>query len=147
MLQNKKYIAIGSDHAGLDLKNKVIHYLNEKGYEVKDFGTFNSESVDYTDFAHSVARAVGTEQHDRGILICGSGVGVSITANRHSHIRCALCWNAEIARLSRQHNDANILAMAGRFLSEQESHEIVDAFLNTDFEGGRHLTRIGKMNC
>lgn len=141
-----KSIAIGSDHAGYDLKVKVMAYLKEKGIEFVDYGTNSSESVDYTEYAHQVAKVIEKNEHPCGILICGSGIGVSITANRYRHIRCALCWEPEIAVLARKHNNANVLALAGRFTEITTAKKIVDAFIETDFEGGRHLIRIQKIN-
>jgi ribose 5-phosphate isomerase B len=140
-------IAIGADHAGFDAKQKIIDYFNNKHIQYHDFGTYSSESVDYPDFAHPVASAVERKEFSSGILICGSGQGVNITANKHQGVRSALCWSVEIAKLSRQHNNANILALPGRFLKEEEIINIVDVFLNTDFEGGRHATRANKIPC
>jgi ribose 5-phosphate isomerase B len=140
-------IAIGADHAGFEAKSKVINFLNDKHIYFKDFGTYSNDSVDYPDFAHPVAMAVEKKDFDLGILICGSGQGVNITANKHQGIRSALCWNKEIATLSRQHNDANILAIPGRFLNDNDLIEIVNAFLDTDFEGGRHANRTAKISC
>ncbi|MCC6252286.1 MAG: ribose 5-phosphate isomerase B [Bacteroidia bacterium] len=140
-------IAIGSDHAGFEAKSIIIEYLKSKNIEYKDFGTYSTESVDYPDIAHAVAKAVENKEFTIGILICGSGQGVNITANKYAKIRSALCWNTEIATLSRQHNDANILALPGRFLKKNELLDIVDIFLNTSFEGGRHLNRVNKISC
>ncbi|HRG60099.1 MAG TPA: ribose 5-phosphate isomerase B [Bacteroidia bacterium] len=140
-------IAIGSDHAGFYAKELIKKYLSEKQISFEDFGTYSTDSVDYPDFAHPVALSVENKQCDLGILICGSGQGVNITANKHQGIRSALCWNSEIAALSRQHNDANILAIPGRFLQENEIINIVEAFLKTPFEGGRHANRTQKIPC
>ena len=140
-------IPIGADHAGFILKGKIIQFLESKGYEVKDFGCFSEESIDYPDFAHPVAEMVEENTGMLGILICGSGNGINMTANKHKGIRSALCWNKEIAELARQHNDANIVALPARFISEEEAIEIVDTFLGTDFEGGRHQRRIDKISC
>lgn len=140
-------IAIGSDHAGFERKQVVLAFLQEKGIEVKDFGCYSTDSVDYPDFAHPVALAVEREEVDKGILLCGSGNGISIAANKHAGIRAALSWNKEIASLARQHNDANILALPARFISDNEAIDIVDTFLNTTFEGGRHQNRIDKITC
>lgn len=140
-------IAIGADHAGFDAKNKVINWLKIKQINYHDFGTYSNESVDYPDFAHPVAIAVENKQFDLGILICGSGQGVNMTANKHQGIRSALCWTKEIAALSKQHNDANVLAIPGRFLNDMELLEIVETFLNTLFEGGRHANRTNKIPC
>lgn len=138
-------IAIGSDHAGYHLKEKVLVYLRDLGYELTDFGTYSEESVDYADFAHPVANAVEGGVVDYGIVLCGSGNGVNITVNKHRNIRSALCWIPEIARLARSHNDANVLAIPARFITEQEAYEIIDIFLSTSFSGGRHCTRIEKI--
>ena len=140
-------IAIGADHAGFEAKNKIINWLKDKQINYHDFGTYSTESVDYPDFAHPVASAVEKKQFDLGILICGSGQGVNITANKHQGVRSALCWSKEIAALSKQHNDANVLAIPGRFLNDHELIEIVDTFLNTSFEGGRHANRTNKIPC
>lgn len=141
-----KVIHIGADHAGFELKTKVKDYLETKGIEVTDHGTYSLESVDYPDFAHPTAAAVA-DSGGMGILICGSANGVCITANKHNGIRAALCWNADVARLARQHNDANILCLPARFLSEEEALEMVDIFMETPFEGGRHQNRVNKINC
>jgi ribose 5-phosphate isomerase B len=138
-------IAIGADHAGFDYKEALNLFLKE--HEVKDFGTYSSGSVDYPDFAHPVAFAVESGEFDLGILICGSGNGIAITANKHQGIRAAICWNTELAELARKHNNANILCLPARFISIKEAQEITTTFLNTAFEGGRHATRVGKMSC
>ncbi len=138
-------IATGSDHAGYKLKEAVNKHLAEKGFKVKDFGTFNEDSVDYPDFAHPVADAVESKEVDFGIIMCGSGNGINMAANKHKGIRAALSWNAEIAKLARQHNDANILTLPGRFIEEAEALKAVDAFLETSFEGGRHQKRVEKI--
>ncbi len=140
-------IAIGADHAGFEAKNKVIAFLKDNQISFKDFGTYSNDSVDYPDFAHPVANAVEKKEFDLGILICGSGQGVIMTANKHQGIRSALCWSKEIATLSRQHNDANVLAIPGRFLNDEELIAVVEAFLNTPFEGGRHANRAQKIPC
>jgi ribose 5-phosphate isomerase B len=140
-------IAIGADHAGFEAKEKIIMYLKHKHILFHDFGTYSTQSVDYPDFAHPVASAVECKEYDLGILICGSGQGVNITANKHQGIRSALCWNTEIAALSRQHNDANVLAIPGRFLKEEEIISIVETFINTKFEEGRHANRTKKIPC
>lgn len=144
---SQKIIPIGADHAGFNLKGKIIQFLESKGYEVKDFGCFSEESIDYPDFAHPVAEMVEQNTGMLGILICGSGNGINMTANKHKGIRSALCWNAEIAELARQHNDANIVALPARFITEQEGLEIVETFLGIAFEGGRHQRRIDKISC
>lgn len=144
---SQKIIPIGADHAGFNLKGKIIEFLESKGYQVKDFGCFSEESIDYPDFAHPVAEMIEQNTGMLGILICGSGNGINMTANKHKGIRSALCWNTEIAALARQHNDANIVALPARFISEQEALEIVETFLGTAFEGGRHQRRIDKISC
>lgn len=138
-------VAIGSDHAGFRLKETLKTYLQNKGFEVKDFGTYSEEWADYPDFAHPVAKAVETNQAEKGVLICGSGNGVNMTANKHHNVRSALCWNEEIAKLARQHNDANIIALPARFMDEKEAEKCIDAFFSTAFEGGRHKERVKKI--
>ena len=138
-------VAIGSDHAGFRLKETLKTYLQNKGFEVKDFGTYSEERADYPDFAHPVAKAVETNQAEKGVLICGSGNGVNMTANKHHNVRSALCWNEEIAKLARQHNDANIIALPARFMDEKEAEKCIDAFFSTAFEGGRHKERVKKI--
>ncbi len=140
-------IAIGCDHAGFPFKNPIAAYLKSKGYEVLDFGTNGTPSVDYPDFAHPTAQAVESGKAERGILICGSGNGVALTANKHTSIRCGLAWNEEVASLVRQHNDANMIALPARFITLETALKIVVIFLNTEFEGGRHATRVGKIPC
>ena len=141
----KKRIALASDHAGYYIKEKVRKYLIEQNYEIHDFGCFSEESVDYPDFAHPAAREVESGKYDMGITVCGSGNGINMTANKYQGIRSALCWNEEISRLARAHNDANICALPGRFVSEAEAILIVKTFLSTSFEGGRHKRRIDKI--
>jgi ribose 5-phosphate isomerase B len=140
-------IAIASDHAGFELKGVLIKYLTQKSHEIKDFGSYGPESVDYADFAHPLANEVENGNFKFGISICGSGNGINMTVNKHQGIRSALCWNKEIAILARSHNNANICALPARFISESEAIEMVDAFLSTNFEGGRHQTRISKIPC
>jgi ribose 5-phosphate isomerase B len=140
-------IAMGGDHAGYDLKNELRTYLLEKGYETDDLGAFSAESVDYPDFAHPVARMVESGKADLGILICGSANGVAMTANKHENIRAAIAWKKEIAELARQHNDANILCLPARYITVDEAKEMVDAFIETPFEGGRHQRRVEKIAC
>ena len=142
----KRKIAIGADHAGYKLKGELITFLKKKDYEVVDFGCPSEDSIDYPDYAHPVANMVETEEII-GILICGSGNGNSMTANKHSGIRCALCWSEEIAVLARQHNDANIISLPARYISPLEAKLSVDAFLGTEFEGGRHQRRVDKIVC
>ena len=140
-------IAIGCDHAGFPFKTPIVTYLKSLGYEVLDFGTQGTPSVDYPDFAHPTAEAVASGTAQCGILICGSGNGVAITANKHQTIRCGLAWNEEVASLIRQHNDANMLALPARFITLETALKIVGIFLETEFEGGRHATRVGKIAC
>ena len=142
----KEIIPIASDHAGYELKEKVIEYLKSKDFEVKDYGTYSSESVDYPDFAHQVGSAINNAKYKRGIVICGSGNGVQMTVNKYPNVRCALCWNEEIASLARQHNDANVISLPARFIDENTALRIVDIYLNTPFEGGRHQRRVEKIN-
>lgn len=143
-MESKK-LAIGSDHAGFECKENLKVWLGTQGIEILDFGTYSSDSVDYADFIHPVAVCVENHEVDLGIIICGSGNGAAITANKHQGIRAALCWNVEIASLARAHNNANILAIPARFVSSQEAQEIAQAFLETPFEGGRHQQRIQKI--
>ncbi len=142
---NNMQIAIGSDHAGFELKNDVIVYLLEKGYELQDMGPDSADSVDYPDFAHKVANAVATQENTLGILICGSGNGVCITANKHQGVRAALCWEPELGSLARQHNNANVLCLPARFIPQEKAFAIVDAYLEASFEGGRHENRVNKI--
>lgn len=143
----QKIIPIGADHAGFTLKETIIKHLESKGYDVKDFGCFSEVSIDYPDYAHPVAEMVENNSGTIGILICGSGNGINMTANKHQGIRSALCWKKEIAELARQHNNANIITLPARFISEEEAIEMVDVFLATEFEGGRHQNRIDKIAC
>lgn len=145
MTTEKIAIAIGADHAGFEYKEQLEQFLKE--YHVKDFGAHSADSVDYPDFAHPVASAVESEEFNLGILICGSANGVAITANKHQGIRAAICWSEEIAKLARQHNNANILCIPARYVSIDEAKKITDAFLRTDFEGGRHANRVDKISC
>ena len=140
-------IAIGSDHAGYELKIKVIGWLEQKVQVLKDLGTDSEESVDYPDFAHAVSGEVEKGNYDLGVLICGSGIGVDMTANKHQGIRSALCWKKEISKLAKSHNNANVICLPGRFITFDEAKEILDTFFNTKFEGGRHDRRIGKISC
>ncbi len=139
------HILIGSDHAGFELKNKLKAHLRSKGFEVTDKGTHVSDSVDYPDFAHAVAEGVSNHPGELGIVVCGSGNGVNISANKHPNVRSALAWNAEVSALARQHNDANILALPARFITDEEAFKIADAFLDATFEGGRHQRRVQKI--
>lgn len=140
-------IAIGADHAGYEMKAHLIHYLEEKGYEVVNYGTDGPDSVDYPDFAHDVASAVQDGKQDLGVLLCGSANGVAMSANKHSGIRAAIAWMPELAALARQHNDANVLCLPSRFLSDHLAESCLDAYLNAEFEGGRHVRRVGKIPC
>lgn len=144
-LENKLKIAIGADHAGFDYKEMLKSFLN--GYEIKDFGTYSADSVDYPDFAHPVAAGVENNEFDFGILVCGSANGVAITANKHQGIRAAICWENEIAALARQHNNANVICIPARFVSTDLAKEMVTTFLTTVFEGGRHQNRVNKISC
>jgi ribose 5-phosphate isomerase B len=143
-VENKK-IAIVSDHAGFDLKQKLIKLIRNDNIEINDMGCNSPESVDYPDYGHPLADAVVSGDCDMGISICGTGNGMNITVNKHPGIRSALCWNEEISRLARAHNDANICALPGWFINESEAYLIVRTFMNTEFEGGRHLRRINKI--
>ena len=136
-------IAIGCDHGAFALKNKVIEHLEKQGHEVRDFGTYSTESCDYPDFAAAAARAVASGECQRGIVLCTTGIGVSMVANKVKGVRCALCRDLLSAQLTRQHNNANMLALAGGFTGNFEAEHIVDAFLTTEFEGGRHQRRVG----
>lgn len=138
-------IAIGSDHGGFALKQILIQYLEEKGYEMADLGTHSEDSVDYPVYGHKVAHAVLTDEIDRGILVCGTGIGIGIAANKVKGVRAALCYDVDTARLSREHNNANIISMGGRTTDVQTAKDMVDVFLTTDFEGGRHQRRVDMM--
>ena len=140
-------IAIGSDHAGYELKEKVKVYLLDNKIEFKDFGPFSDERADYPDFAHPVATSVESKESKLGILICGSGNGINMTANKHQEIRSALCWQEDIAEMARLHNDANIIALPARYMTVESALKCVEIFLNTEFEGGRHEDRVNKIKC
>jgi ribose 5-phosphate isomerase B len=140
-----KKIGIACDHAGYEMKEEIKKWLFDEGYELKDFGTHSNASCDYPDFAHPLAVSVESGEVNYGISFCGSGNGINMTVNKHSEIRAALCWNTEISRLARQHNNANICSLPARFISFKEAQDIVETFLNTEFEGGRHLNRINKI--
>ena len=142
-----KKVAIGGDHAGFEYKAKLIYKLESQGFQVKDFGPFSEASVDYPDYVHPLSSAIEAGEYDSGIVICGSGNGVAITANKHQGIRAALCWNEELAALARQHNDANIIALPARFVSYELAEKLAEIFLTTDFEGGRHQNRVSKIVC
>ncbi|MFM9946262.1 MAG: ribose 5-phosphate isomerase B [Bacteroidia bacterium] len=143
-METKTRIAFGCDHAGFELKQKLMAAFAEQ-FDIKDFGCFSDNSVDYPDFVHPLAMSVANGQYAFGILICGSGNGVCMTANKHQQIRAALCWTKELGELSRQHNDANILCLPSRFITERVATQILEAFLTTDFEGGRHKNRVKKI--
>ena len=145
MEATKISIAIAGDHAGYEYKEQLKKDLENKGYSIKDFGTYSNESSDYPDYAHPLAVAVEKGEFNFGITLCGSGNGISMTANKHQGIRSALCWNVEISKLARLHNDANVCSLPARFLSYDLAKEIVDIFLNTEFEGGRHQRRVDKI--
>lgn len=145
MSDTKIKIAIGADHAGFEYKEILKDFLQD--YEVKDFGAYSENSVDYPDFAHPVAAAVENGEFTYGILLCGSANGVAITANKHQHIRAGLCWENEVASLVRKHNNANVLCIPARFVSEELAKEITTTFLTTEFEGGRHQNRVEKISC
>ena len=142
-----KSVAIGCDHAGFVYKNSIIRLLKSLSIEVKDFGTDSEDSVDYPDFVHPVANSIEAGEAELGIVICGSANGVAITANKHQDIRAAICWKVEIASLARQHNNANVIAIPARFISLKMARDIVKTFLTTEFEGGRHARRVGKIPC
>ena len=138
-------IAIGNDHAGVDYKKAIVAFLESKGIEVLNCGTDTSESVDYPDFGHAVAKSLEENKADLGIVICGSGNGIAMSANKHPHIRCAVCWTKELSALARAHNNANVLSIPARFTAIEQAVEIANTFLNTPFEGGRHERRIKKI--
>ena len=142
-----KPIALGADHAGVAYKKEVIEWLENKCYQVKDFGTYSTDSVDYPDFAHPTAASVETGEAAFGILFCGSANGVAITANKHASIRAGLCWLPEVAELTRLHNDANMICIPARFVSVESAIEMIDLFMTTAFEGGRHQGRVDKISC
>ena len=140
-------ISIGNDHAGPDYKKAIVQYLESKGHRVTNYGTDTFDSVDYPDYGHKVATDVNDKKADFGIIICGSGNGIAMSANKHPNVRAALCWMKEIAELARKHNDSNIISIPSRFTSIQQAIEMVDTFLNTEFEGGRHAARVDKIIC
>jgi ribose 5-phosphate isomerase B len=140
-------ISIGNDHAGPSYKKEIISFLESQGHEVKNYGTDTEQSVDYPDFIHPVAKDVAEKKASLGVIICGSGNGAAMTANKHQSIRAALCWNAEIVSLARQHNDANVLSIPARFVSIPQAVKMVETFIKTQFEGGRHQGRIDKIPC
>lgn len=140
-----KKVLLASDHAAYPMKNHLAFWLRKQNHEVTDLGTNNEESVDYSDYGHKLGELLNNDDSYIGIALCGSGNGMNMTINKHQNIRSALCWNSEIAKLARLHNDANVLVMPGRFITQNETEEIVTVFLNTPFEGGRHKKRINKI--
>ncbi|MFY0687868.1 MAG: ribose 5-phosphate isomerase B [Cyclobacteriaceae bacterium] len=140
-------IGLGGDHAGFQYKAKLVDHLTALGHEVKDFGPHSADSVDYPDFVHPLSEAVEKGELDYGVLICGSGNGVTVTANKHQGIRAALVWQKELAALSRQHNNSNVICIAARFVAYELAETMVDTFISTPFEGGRHATRVNKISC
>lgn len=140
-----KLIGLCSDHAGYDLKEHLKQLLEARGYVVRDFGCHSAERCDYPDFAHPMGRALQAGELQRGISVCGSGNGISMVMNKYPKVRAALCWQEELAKLAREHNDANVLSLPARFISESEAEKILDAFLSTSFEGGRHVSRVEKI--
>ena len=146
-MTNSKIIPIGADHAGVQLKEAIKTYFTERGYKFKDYGTNTEESIDYPDFGHPVANHVQENEGTLGIVICGSGNGINMTVNKHQGIRSALTWTEELAELARQHNDANIIALPARFVSTELAIKMVEKFLTTEFEGGRHQNRVNKIAC
>lgn len=147
VFDSSKPIAIGCDHAGFEYKEALVSWLKAKGYQVKDYGTHSADSVDYPDFAHPVASGVENGETSFGILLCGSANGVAITANKHQQIRAGLCWQNDVALLVRKHNNANIICIPARFVSLALAEQMVELFMTTEFEGGRHGTRVGKIAC
>lgn len=146
MGEKKETLALASDHGGYWMKDFIIFKLRDAGFEVKDFGTYSGESVDYPDFIHPLARAVDKGEYERGIIMCGSGNGAQMTANKYPNVRAGLCWNVEQAQLIRKHNNANVLSLPGRFVTFDEAWKMTEAFLNTPFDGGRHERRVKKIN-
>ena len=140
-------IGIACDHAGYQMKELLVGYLSSKGFDVVDFGTYSEESIDYPDFGHALASAIEAGEMVRGIGLCGSGEGMAMTLNKHQGIRAGLCWNSEVAGLIRQHNNANVVVLPARFITNDEAMAIVEKFLSTDFEGGRHIARVEKIAC
>ena len=146
MNKRGRIIAMASDHGGYEMKEFIKEKLLEENYEVKDFGTFSSDSVDYPDYIHPLAHAINEKTYATGIIMCGSGNGAQITANKYKYVRAALCWNEEQARLAREHNDANVMSLPGRFISFEQAWQMVKIFLTTQFEGGRHERRVKKIS-
>jgi ribose 5-phosphate isomerase B len=146
MMARAERIPIAADHAGFEMKQKLVGVLRQLGYEPDDLGATSPDPSDYPDYAHPVAHAVSTGEAKRGVLLCGSGIGMDIVANRHPHVRAALAWNPEIAQLSRRHNDSNILVLPSRFMSDEDAEQSLRAWLDTAFEGGRHERRVEKID-
>ena len=142
-----KKIGIACDHAGFQMKEFLVGYLSAKGYDVVDFGCHSEESIDYPDFGHALAEAIENGEFEQGVGLCGSGEGMAMTLNKHQAIRAGLCWNTEVAALTRQHNNANVVVLPARFISNDEAIAIVNTFLSSDFEGGRHQKRVDKIAC
>ena len=142
----KNIIAVASDHAGFELKEQISFFLSKKGYEVLDLGTNSSDKVDYPDYGYKLAEAIADKKAGRGVVVCGSGIGISIAANRNPAVRAALCINGEMAQLARQHNDANVIAFGARLISPEVALKCLEIFLNTEFEGGRHVERVKKLS-
>ncbi|PVX52042.1 ribose 5-phosphate isomerase B [Balneicella halophila] len=140
-------IGIAADHAGVGYKDKIKKYLENKGFDVTDFGTNGTDSVDYPDFAHQLGKAIDDGVCDKGVVICGSGNGITMTVNKHQNVRAALCWSKQLAELARQHNNANVLGLPARFIAYELAEEITEVFFTTDFEGGRHERRVNKIAC
>ncbi|HBH07296.1 MAG TPA: ribose 5-phosphate isomerase B [Flavobacteriales bacterium] len=140
-------VAVGSDHAGFQLKERIKAWLETNDYRVKDFGTYSEDSVDYPDYVHPLAEYIESGESPVGIVICGSGNGVNMTVNKHQKIRSALCWEPELAKMARLHNDANVLALSARYVNDEVSMKCVEEFMNTNFEGGRHERRVNKISC
>lgn len=145
-MNNTNIIPIASDHAGFELKEFLKEELSKQGYKLKDYGTFSTDSCDYPDFIHPLAKDINDGLYPLGLIMCGSGNGVQITANKYLKVRCALCWIEEIASLARKHNDANIISLPARFITKEEGLKIATTFLNTDYEGGRHQRRVDKIS-
>lgn len=138
-------VPMASDHAGFELKEMLKTYLQDKGFQVEDMGCYSNQSVDYPDFIHPLAKAINQGEYDFAFIMCGSGNGVSMVANKYPNVRCALCWREEIAELAKQHNNANIIALPARFITFEQAKAIVDAYLNAEFQGGRHQRRVDKI--
>lgn len=145
--QGEKPIGLASDHAGFEIKKYITNLFDEQGIRYTDFGTYSTESVDYPDFGHKLGNAIDNGECDFGIAVCGTGNGINMALNRHRSVRGALCWNVEVARLVRLHNNANVLTMPGRMITQKEAYEMINVFFNTAFEGGRHQKRIDKISC